>query len=105
MQEAQQDIQELRTNETDKEGQLAIESSSDQVNVSEMLETLKSVKNEEQELLSQRKKLQATQSELLNEVVTQIDTKKKAIAALKSEVVFLQNKCNELERALGIPVY
>lgn len=91
--------------ETSQADQANVKSLPGEDAVSEMLETLKSVKIEEQELLSKQKGLLATQNDLLKEVVTQIDAKKKSIAALKSQVAFMQNKCNELERALGIPVY
>lgn len=105
MEESLHENQEIEISKTGKEDQLATEFSPNDVNVSDMLATLKSIKTEEQELLSKRQKLQTTQKELLGQVISEIDTKRKAVAALKSEVVFLQNKCNELERAIGIPVY
>ena len=105
MEETLQEDKEFESKETVKDDRTKIESSPNQTDVSDLLAALKSVKTEEQELLSRKNKLQATQNELVKEVVTQIDAKKKGLAALKSEVAFLQNKCNELERALGIPVY
>ena len=97
MEELLQKDQELESNE--------IESSSNKISVSDIIATLKSVKIEEKELLSQRKELQATESDLRNQAITEIDDKKKAIAGLKSEIAFLHNKCDELEQALGTPVY
>ncbi len=76
-----------------------------ELNVSELIANLKKFKNEEQELLRQKKELLATENELRNQAIEEIDAKEKVINGLKSEVAFLQNKCTELEQALGIPVY
>jgi len=105
MEETLQGSHGLESNETAKENQAKIESSPNEVNVSDLIATLKNVKTEEQELLSKRKELQTTQNDLTNQVKTEIDAKKTVISGLKSEIAFLQNKCNELERALGIPVF
>jgi len=75
---------------------------------SDLIATLKSVKVEEQELLKQKEELQTTEKELKEQAAAQIDAKRKRIEGLKSEVIFLQKKCNELEQALGIritPIY
>ena len=72
---------------------------------SDLISTLKSVKIEEQELLSQIKQLRANETDLRNQAIAEIDAKKMRMAGLKSEIELLQNKCNELEEALGIPVY
>jgi hypothetical protein len=71
---------------------------------SDLIATLKSIKLEEQELLKERKELQTTESELKQQAIGQIEGKKKVIDGLKSEIVFLQSKCDELEQALGIPI-
>jgi len=76
-----------------------------ELSVTDLIETLKGIKIEEQELLRQRERLQTTESELRNQAVAEIDEKKKVLKGLKSEISFLQNKCNELEQALGIPAY
>ncbi len=76
-----------------------------ELSVSDLITTLKNIKIEEQELLSQREHLQTTESELRNQAIAEIDEKKQVLKGLKSEIMFLQNKCNELEEALGIPVY
>ncbi len=72
---------------------------------SDLIATLKNIKTEEQELLRQKEQLQTTESELRNQAISEIDEKKKVLKGLKSEINFLQNKCNELEQALGISVY
>ena len=71
----------------------------------DLIATLKGIKIEEQELLQELEHLQTTEGELRNQAVVQIDEKKRALKGLKSQVIFLQNKCYELEQALGIPVY
>jgi len=76
-----------------------------ELNVSELITTLNGIKTEEQELLREREHLQTTENELRNQAVTQIEEKKTVLKGLKSEITILQNKCNELEQALGIPVY
>ncbi len=78
---------------------------SNELSVTDLIATLKDIKMEEQELLRQRDHLQTTQSELRNQAIMEIDQKKQTLKGLKSEIIFLQNKCNELEQALGIPVY
>jgi len=74
-------------------------------NVSELIATLRNIKTEEQELLLQKIKLQETENDLRNQAMTEIEEKQKRLSGLKSEIAFLQKKCNELEQALGIPVY
>ena len=76
-----------------------------EIKVSEIIATLKNIKIEEQELLTQRKKLQETENELRNQAMIEIEEKHKRLAGLKSEITYLQKKCSELEQALGIPVY
>jgi hypothetical protein len=70
-----------------------------------LIATLKRIKIEEQELLHKKEDLKITEKELLRQATTEIDEKKKLLAGLKSEVLLLQKKCNELEQALGIPSY
>jgi seryl-tRNA synthetase len=76
-----------------------------ELSASDLIATLNSLKTEEQDLLREREHLQKEENELQNQAFTLIDEKKKALKGLKSEIQFLQNKCNELEQALGIPVY
>ena len=100
-----QEEQEPESNETAQSDQTESKSSLNKVSISELIATLKRVKAEEKELLIQRKELQATESDLRNQAITEIENKKKALTGLKSEIAFLQNKCEELEQALGISVY
>jgi len=81
------------------------DSDSKELSVSDLIATLKNFKIEEQELLRERDKLQKTQNELKNQAITEIDEKRQSLKGLKSEIIFLQNKCNELEQALGIMSY
>ncbi len=78
---------------------------SNELSVPDLIATLNGIKTEEQELLREREHLQKEENELRSIAITQIEEKKRALKGLKSEVIFLQNKCNELEQALGVPVY
>lgn len=104
-------IEELQKEETSESNKIAIAweqtkvAQPNELSASDLITTLKSIKIEEQELLRQRKDLQATESELRNQAIAEIDGKKKVVEGLKSEIAFLQNKCDELEQALGIPVH
>ena len=100
-----QEEQEPESNETAQTDHITIELSSNKVSISDLIATLKSVKAEEKELLIQRKDLQATENDLRNQAIAEIENKKKALTGLKTEITFLQNKCEELEQALGISVY
>ena len=96
--EVLQEDQELESKEITKPEH----TSSNKISVTDLIATLKSVKIEEKELLSQRKELEATENELRSQAITEIENKKKAIAELKTQIAFQQNKCSELEQALGI---
>ena len=96
--EVLQEDQELESNEITKPEH----TSSNKISVTDLIATLKSAKIEEKELLSQRKELEATENELRSQAITEIENKKKAIAGLKTQIAFQQNKCSELEQALGI---
>ena len=98
MVEVLQEDQELESNEITKPEH----TSSNKISVTDLIATLKSVEIEEKELLSQRKELEATENELRSQAITEIENKKKAIAGLKTQIAFQQNKCSELEQALGI---
>jgi predicted transcriptional regulator len=100
-----QEQQEQESNEITQTNHTEIESPSNKVSISELIATLKNLKEEEKQLLIQRKELQATENDLRNQAITEIENKKKALNGLKSEIAFLQNKCEELEQALGISVY
>ena len=78
---------------------------SNELSVPDLIATLNGIKTEEQELLREREHLQKEENELRSIAITQIDEKRRALKGLKSEVMFLQNKCSELEQALGVPVY
>lgn len=81
------------------------ETESNDLSVPDLIASLKSTRSEEQELLRQREHLQTTEKELRNQAKTEIEEKKQTLKGLKSEIIFLQNKCNELEQALGISSY
>jgi hypothetical protein len=100
MVEVLQDVQESESNKNNTQ----TAQPTNELPASDLIATLKSIKIEEQELLKERKELQATETELKGQAIAQIEGKKKIIEGLKSEVVFLQSKCDELEQALGIPI-
>jgi predicted transcriptional regulator len=98
MAETLQDDQELESNEIDKPDQI----SSNKISLTDLIATLKAVKIEEKELLTQRKELEATEKDLRTQATAEIENKKKTIEGLKAQITFQQNKCSELEQALGI---
>lgn len=73
-----------------------------ELGVPDLIATLNGIKIEEQELLREREHLQTTESELRKQAIMQIGEKKRALKGLKTEISFLQNKCSELDQALGI---
>ena len=73
-----------------------------ELEISDLITSLKDIKLEEQELLNKRKELQTLESELRNQAAEEFREKKRVIEGLKSQIAFLQKKCNELEQALGI---
>ena len=100
-------VEMLQKHQTSESNKIAIDedqtkvAKSNELSDSDLIATLKGIKIEEQELLRQRKDLQATESELRNQAIAEIDGKKRVIEGLKSEIAFIQNKYNELEQALG----
>ena len=104
-------MEELQKEETSESNKIAIPgdqtkvAQSNELSDSDLIAALKSIRLEEQELLRQRKELQTTECELRSQATAEIDGKKKMVEGLKRELAFLQNKCDELEQALGIPVY
>jgi len=63
------------------------------------------MKTEEQALLEQKQRLVATEQNLHNKLVKEIEGKKITIASLISEITDLQNRTKQLEEALGIEIY
>jgi predicted transcriptional regulator len=95
-------IQKQSSKETNKTAVDESQGEPDELCVSELISNLKEIKKEEQELLRKRNELQATELELRNQVVAEVDEKKDTIARLKAQITFLQKKCDDLEQALGI---
>jgi predicted transcriptional regulator len=95
----------LRKNPDMESNEINLTDQTGENSISELMATLKNVKIEEEDLLIQRKKLQETENDLRSQAMAEIDEKQKRLKGLKSEIVYLQKKCNELKQALGIPVY
>jgi predicted RNase H-like nuclease (RuvC/YqgF family) len=70
---------------------------------SDLLASFQKMKKEEEELLEQKQDLITKAQGLQSKLTEEIEKKKTAIKDLKSEIPGLQNKCNELAQALGIP--
>ncbi len=98
MVEVLQEDEELESNEITKPEH----TSSNKISITDLIATLKNVKIEEKELLTQRKELESTENDLRTQAITEIENKKKAITGLKTQIAYQQNKCSELEQALGI---
>jgi predicted transcriptional regulator len=96
------EIQEIESNETTKLNQTKNDPKLNTLSITDLIATLKNVKNEEKQLLSQRKEWEATENELRNQAMEEIENKKRVIAGLKTQTAFEQNKCSEQEQALGI---
>ena len=96
------EIQEIESNETTKTNQTKNESKLNTISLTDLIATLKNVKTEEKELLNQRKELEIRENDLRNQAIEEIENKKRLIAGLKTQIAFQQNKCSELEQALGI---
>ena len=99
--ELETEIQEIESNETTKTNQTKNEPKLNTISITDLIATLKNVKTEEKELLSQRKELETKENDLRNQAIEEIENKKRLIAGLKTQIAFLQNKCSELEQALG----
>ena len=96
------EIQEIESNETTKTNQTKNELKLKTISLTDLIATLKNVKTEEKELLNQRKELEIRENDLRNQAIEEIENKKRLIAGLKTQIAFQQNKCSELEQALGI---
>ena len=71
------------------------------MSVSDLVATFQKAKKEEQDLAKKKISLQMTEKNLRNKIVEQIDETNTTIKNLKSEVLSLEDRCNELSRALG----
>jgi hypothetical protein len=100
--ELETEIQEIEQNEITKPNQTKNDPKLTTISITDLITTLKNVKTEEKQLLSQRKELETTENELRNQAIEEIENKKRTIAGLKTQIAFQQNKCTELEQALGI---
>jgi predicted nucleic acid-binding Zn-ribbon protein len=81
--------------------QLTQVASSNTISIADLITTLQKVKKEEQDLTEKKQTLQTTENNLRNKIVDEIYRTNNAIESLKSEVSSLEDKCNELSRALG----
>ena len=81
------------------------ESPNSPINDLDLLTSLQKMKTEEQALLEQKQRLVATEQNLHNKLVKEIERKKTTIANLTSEITDLQNRTNQLEEALDIDIY
>ncbi len=97
----EREIQETESNETTRLNQTKNEPKSNTISITELVATLKDVKNEEKKLLNQKKELEKTENDQRNQATEEIENKKRTIAELITQIAFQQNKCRELEQALG----
>jgi hypothetical protein len=84
---------------------LQIAESPNSINDLDLLTSLQKMKTEEQALLEQKQRLVATEQNLHNKLVKEIERKKTTIANLTSEITDLQNRTKQLEEALDIDIY
>ena len=96
------EIEEIESNETTKPDQTKKEPKPNTISITDLIATLKNVKTEEKELLNKRKELETTENDLRDQAIEEIENKKRTITGLKTQIAFQQNKCTELEQALGI---
>jgi hypothetical protein len=73
------------------------------INDLDLLTSLQKMKTEEQALLEQKQRLVATEQNLHNKLVKEIERKKTTIKNLKTEILDHINKCEELSQVLGVP--
>lgn len=100
--ELETEMEEIESNETTKPDQTKREPKQNIISITDLIATLKDVKTEEKELLNKRKELETTENDLRTQAIEEIENKKRTITGLKTQIAFQQNKCNELEQALGI---
>ena len=70
--------------------------SSNVISVPEIAASFQRIETEKHELSQQTRDLQLSERDLRNKVIDEIDRRWKAIESLKSEIITLQKKCNEL---------
>lgn len=75
-----------------------------EASISELLSSLQTMKAEEQDLNAQKGELLEKERELRSVLVDEISRKSVIIADLKSEVLELKRACEEISRALNLPV-
>lgn len=71
--------------------------------VYDLIASFQKIKQEEQNLTEQKQELMATEKDLKNRILIEIEKKKQAIQDLNTEISALQRRCNELTLALGLP--
>ena len=73
------------------------------INDLDLLTSLQKMKTEEQALIEQKQRLVATEQNLHNKLVKEMERKKIAIKNLKTEILDHINRCEELSQVLGVP--
>ena len=71
------------------------------MSVSDLVTTYQKAKKEEQDLTKKKISLQMTEKNLRIKILEEIDSTTNTIKNLKAEVLSLEDRCNELSRALG----
>jgi predicted transcriptional regulator len=89
--------------ETSKKDSPAIEESTNTPDVSDLLASFQKMRTEEQELLETKEDLLAKERDLQSKLFKEIDRKKIAVDELKLTIQNLENRCKEMEQALGSP--
>ena len=104
--EVNQEDETLRAPQVPKQiDTLQIAESPNSINDLDLLTSLQKMKTEEQALIEQKQRLVATEQNLHNKLVKEMERKKTTIANLISEITDLQNRTKQLEEALGIEIY
>lgn len=97
VQKAEKPMEKDQLQVKEEKDQVQVEVSTDKKNV---LDSLASLQTEEQKLLEKKENLLGIEEALKSKLVEEINRKKTAIIALKSEISTLQNGCNQLEQII-----
>ncbi len=98
----------LETQTTDLSQQIdssEIGETSDSIDDLDLLASLQKMRAKEQALIEQKQRLVATEQNLHNKLIQEIEKKKATIANLITEITELQNMTKQLGEALGIDLY
>jgi regulator of replication initiation timing len=96
------ELPQINTSDSDKIESQSNCQSTDSQDITELIKSYQELKNDEQELIDERKSLLIMEQDLRNRLIQEVSKKRKVVKELQDEISALQSTCREINQEIDI---